>query len=134
MFNKPGFYHSSGLPCAYADSRQVTDFIYVLQCNLLYASVNGRLYKVRQGFRHDGASKGFLRHFGRFTNAAILHDALYTAQVTTRAEADGMFLEAMKVSHVCLGRRYLYWIAVRLFGWAAWNNHEINKSVIRRLR
>lgn len=134
MFNKPGFYHTSGQPCAYADSRQITDEIYILQCNLIYASPRGPLFKVMRNFRHDGASKGFLRHFGRFTNAAILHDALYTAQITTRAEADRYFLEAMRVSKVLWGRRYLYYFAVRLFGWAAWDNHKIDKTILWRMK
>ena len=117
---EPGFYLKDGSPCKYADSKQISANRYVLQHDLTYRAKNGSFYTVRAGFTHDGASKGFLRHFGKYTNAAILHDALYGIQYR-RSTADSLFLEAMKVSGVGWFRRKLYWSIVRAAGWSAFN-------------
>ncbi|MCF6744848.1 DUF1353 domain-containing protein [Blastococcus sp. KM273128] len=58
--------------------------------------------------------------FGRYTAAAILHDWLVTAGITsgvvTGREADGVFRRVLRESGVPVLRRWLMWCAVR---WAA---------------
>jgi len=121
---RAGFYDEDGFPCAYADSKQVTDDLYALECDLIYRSKSGTIYVIKKGFEHDGASKAFLRHFGRYTNAAILHDALYGSEIESRWKADALFREAMEVSETEWGRRWTYWAAVRLAGWKVWYSHD----------
>ena len=118
---KVGFYYESGEPCRFADSEQIGKDKYRLQHDLYYRAVGGALFIVKDGFVHDGASKGFLKHFGKYTNAAILHDALYGINYKERGDADGLFLEAMAHSNVNWLRRYTYWSIVRGAGWAAYN-------------
>lgn len=116
----PGFYLESGKSCSFADSKQISPKKYKLQHDLYYRALDNTLYKVCAGFIHDGASKGILKHFGRYTNAAILHDALYSINYN-RYKADKLFLEAMKLSNVGWLRRYTYWLAVRSAGWIPFN-------------
>ncbi|MDC7249274.1 MAG: DUF1353 domain-containing protein [Sphaerochaetaceae bacterium] len=128
---KAGFYLSDGSKCEFADSKQISSSKYELQHDLYYRSKNGRVFVVKKGFVHDGASKGFLKRFGKYTNAAILHDALYASELLSRKESDDLFLEAMEVSDVHYLRRYTYYYAVRMFGgfvWAKHKRHEIRKA------
>ncbi|ELS8111650.1 DUF1353 domain-containing protein [Escherichia coli] len=53
---------------------------------------------------------------GRYAEAAIIHDWLYDNALRTKAEADRIFLDAMKVLGVPRWRRVLMYAAVRLFG------------------
>ncbi|WP_229996560.1 DUF1353 domain-containing protein, partial [Escherichia coli] len=53
---------------------------------------------------------------GRYAKAAIIHDWLYDNALRTKAEADRIFLDAMKVLGVPRWRRVLMYAAVRLFG------------------
>jgi len=119
---KAGFYLQNGTPCPYAKSFQISDDLYKLEHDLYYRSIDGRIFVVRKGFIHDGASKAFLKHFGKYTNAAILHDALFGTQKLPRNEADNLFLEAMQVLQVAYIRRYAYYWMVVCLGWKAWND------------
>lgn len=83
---------------------------------------------VTQGFTTDFASVprlfwNIFPPWGKYGNAAILHDCLYTRQDRPRKVCDEIFLDAMW----CLGVNYfvrwlLYW-AVRLGGKSAWDKH-----------
>lgn len=125
---KAGFYKESKnefIVCEYADSKQISDNRYKLQHDLFYRCKSGSIYHVKKGFTHDGASKGFLKSFGRYTNAAILHDALYASHLLDRDESDDLFLEAMEVSNVVWCRRYSYYSVVYLFGGNAYNSKSL---------
>jgi len=67
--------------------------------------------------------------FGKYSQAAVLHDFLYREQFYTRKESDKIFLEAMKVLGVSSIKRKTMYRAVRWFGWKAWNKHSKNKEV-----
>lgn len=59
---------------------------------------------------------------GNHGKAAVVHDHLYALVrrgMFTRAIADSIFLEAMKVSGVGFFKRACMYLAVRLFGWMA---------------
>lgn len=125
---RQGFYKMGSLGweiCDFADSKQITKNKYKLQHDLFYRAKNGFIYVVKKGFVHDGASKGFLKHFGKYTNASILHDALY-ANNFNRAISDDLFLESMASSGVSYLRRYTYYWAVRGAGWSAFNSKTKN--------
>lgn len=77
------------------------------------------------GFRTDFASVprllwAFLPPWGKYGNAAVIHDYLYWVQARSREQADGIFLEAMGVLDVSVLQKYPMFWAVRSFGWWVW--------------
>lgn len=84
------------------------------------------------GFQTDFASIprplwAILPKWGKYGNAAVIHDWLYWEQKRSRATADRVFLEGMVVLGVkALARNTIYW-AVRLFGWLAWYRNQADK-------
>ncbi len=67
---------------------------------------------------------------GTYTEAAVIHDALYFYQTAglnrpaiKRGEADAVFLEAMTALGVPWLRRRIIYAAVRAGGWVAWNRN-----------
>lgn len=58
--------------------------------------------------------------WGKYGNAAVIHDFGYATQTRRRAAVDAIFLEGMQVLGVgWLARHLIYW-SVRAWGWAAW--------------
>mgnify|MGYP003393857503 CR=1 FL=1 len=53
---------------------------------------------------------------GQYTQAAVLHDFLYSEKKRKRAECDRIFLEAMTVLNVPPWKRWVMYLAVRIFG------------------
>ncbi|MGY1823449.1 DUF1353 domain-containing protein [Geodermatophilus sp. SYSU D00079] len=79
-------------------------------------------FVVPAGFRTDFATvprlvTWLVPRFGAFTLAAVLHDWLCTAGITsgvvTSREADGLFRRVMRESGVPVLRRWLMWTGVR---------------------
>ena len=62
--------------------------------------------------------------FGKYTDAAVLHDFLYRTQTLPRAIADGALMDGMKLCGVNWITRQTIYRAVRAFGWAAWNENK----------
>ena len=58
--------------------------------------------------------------WGKYGNAAVIHDWLYWDQPRSRKESDDIFLEGMEVLEVPKWKRYAIYFAVRWFGWLAW--------------
>lgn len=85
------------------------------------------------GFQTDFATIprplwAILPKWGRYGNAAVIHDWLYWAQNRPRPTADAIFREAMGVLQVNSVVKYaLYW-AVRLFGWLAWSRNGADRA------
>jgi len=82
------------------------------------------------GFRWDGASvpRFFWRVVGapfngKYLPAALLHDALYAAELFPRKRCDAVFLEFMAQLGVPWWRRGAMYLAVRLGGGAVWRGH-----------
>jgi hypothetical protein len=69
-------------------------------------------------------SSAWLKPFGKFTEAAVLHDWLYRSHCVSRAVADALLLEAMTLCRVPRWQRMAIYLNVRLFGWAAWRNEK----------
>ncbi|OGV32562.1 MAG: hypothetical protein A2020_14780 [Lentisphaerae bacterium GWF2_45_14] len=66
--------------------------------------------------------------WGKYGNAAIIHDWLYWNQSTSRKEADLILLQAMTVLGVGGWYKYpIYW-AVYLFGYIAWKRNQLDKK------
>jgi len=77
------------------------------------------------GFVSDGASVPWLftrivPRFGKNTNAAIIHDALYSQGVLSRKVADRIFRFVQGLEGVPCWKRFLCYISLRLFGGLAW--------------
>lgn len=97
---------------------------WVLMAPLVYYTAQGAI-EVPSGFLTDLAS--IPRVFwplvpvnGRHRAAAILHDYLYVTQPCTRAEADALFLDAMRAGGVRWSQRQVMYAAVRVGGGLAW--------------
>jgi hypothetical protein len=59
-------------------------------------------------------------HGGRWGRAAVIHDHMYRTGLRSRAEADAVFLEGMRVLGVPWARRMLLCLAVRVEGGSSW--------------
>lgn len=86
---------------------------------------------VPKGFTTDLASvpwpaSMFIPPDGRYNQAAVLHDYLYSIQTRPRIGCDRIFLEAMKILGVNVIKRLIMYKAVRLWGWLPWNEHKKN--------
>lgn len=88
-------------------------------------------FTVEEGFTTDLASiprvaRSFIPQVGKHLQAAVGHDLCYERSRSpapiglTRAEADSLFLEGMKVSGVWWLRRRVMYAAVRTFGGTLW--------------
>lgn len=113
--------------------------VYVVREPLVFTSSKFRV-EVYPGLRTDGASvPRFLwwwtdPFYGSHAPAAVIHDGLYSAQLTTRAEADRIFYEAMRESGVRWTQATAMYLGVRLGGWLPWRNHRRNAENIRGSR
>lgn len=73
---------------------------------------------------------------GEYTEAALIHDALYWHQATaekggkpvSRAQADAVFLEAMEALEVGKITRQILYRGVRLGGGKPWENNQREKA------
>lgn len=82
-------------------------------------------FTVPQGFSTDFASVprlfwGLFPPYGRHTRAAVVHDWLYHTGRVSRADADGIFRRIMRECGVGRARRWIMYLALRLFGRHAW--------------
>lgn len=92
--------------------------------------------KVNKGFITDGASIPkvcwtIIGHpFGRYLEAAVIHDFLYFEGTLTRKECDKVFLEAMKELKVFALQRWVMYKGVRMWGWLGWRCHRKREKEI----
>ena len=56
--------------------------------------------------------------------AAIVHDILYDGEIFDRKKCDAIFYEALKASGEDAWKCWVMYKAVRLGGWASWNDHD----------
>lgn len=68
--------------------------------------------------------------WGKYGNAAVIHDWMYWDQTRSRVEADTIFLEGMKVLEVPDWERHTIYYAVRWFGWFAWQGNKRKKKAL----
>ena len=62
--------------------------------------------------------------FGRYTEAAIVHDWIYRNHTFSRMVCDVLFFEMMVALNTPTVTRWIIYLAVRCFGWSAWNNEK----------
>jgi hypothetical protein len=93
----------------------------------------GDVVDVQIGFMTDFASIPrclwlFLPRWGKYGNAAVIHDWLYWSQERSRTEADTIMFEAMGILGVPAWQRYpIYW-AVHCFGFIAWVRNQWDRE------
>lgn len=92
--------------------------------------------EVPAGFRTDFASVPWLfrRLFpqvGRYSRAALFHDAVYRGQLASRTQADALFLAIMRHDNVPAWQRWPLYLAVRFFGWIPWRERSRRKREAR---
>ncbi|HEU5358922.1 MAG TPA: DUF1353 domain-containing protein [Gemmatimonadales bacterium] len=66
--------------------------------------------------------------WGKYGNAAVVHDWLYWTQTRPKPAADRIFLEAMTVLGVGGFTRYSLYYAVHWFGFAAWVQNREDRA------
>jgi len=97
------------------------------------AEGSGDRITVRVGFQTDFASIprlfwAVLPRWGRYGNAAVVHDWLYWTQERPRAAADAIFHEGMGVLGVHRVTRWIIYGAVRAFGGFAWIRNRADRA------
>ena len=94
---------------------------------------SGNSIVVPFGFVTDFASVprifwGIYPKWGKYGNAAVVHDYLYWVQRYSRKETDNIFLEGMEVLKVSVFDRKTIYNSVRLFGDLAWKKNQKRKE------
>jgi hypothetical protein len=75
-----------------------------------------------------------LSSVGEHMWGAAVHDWLYWDQSVSRAEADKAFFDGMIDRGVLLIRAWSFYLAVRLFGWWAWEtNKRLKAAGVKRV-
>ncbi|MHC4623360.1 MAG: DUF1353 domain-containing protein [Planctomycetota bacterium] len=90
---------------------------------------SGETIKVPAGFITDFASVprlfwAFFPTWGKYGNAAVIHDYVYWEQSYSRERADEIFLEGMLVLGVGQRKAGLLYNAVKHFGKGAWSRNK----------
>lgn len=91
--------------------------------------INGWSGEIPAGFRYDLSSIPrllwpLIGPHELSVVAPLIHDWLYRTQTVTRRNADRVFRLTMRDQGVGPCRRKAAWLAVRVFGWAAWRKHR----------
>ncbi len=92
------------------------------------------IINVSEGFVTDFASVPrlfwlFIPRWGKYGNAAVIHDWLYWEQKeTNRKEADDILREGMGVLNASRLQKSAIYYAVRWFGWLAWFRNAAEKE------
>ena len=104
---------------------------------------DGRVFEivVGDGFTFDGCSTP--RFLWRVTGhplevprvaAALAHDWVYAAQLTSRKTADQIYREICRQVGMSRVRAFAEYLALRAFGWLAWNEKDEAGMVFARSR
>ncbi len=94
---------------------------------------SGEVIDVPMGFATDFASVPRLLwwlfpKWGKYGNAAVIHDYLYWDQRYSRMRSDDIFLEAMKVLEVDQLTAWILYQSVSWFGWLSWKSNRERKK------
>lgn len=108
---------------------------YTLQAPLIYDSaLLDRTFIVPTGFMTDLASVprilwNVLPPMGEYSDAAVIHDALYQhGYGLRRGQADSVLREAMECCGVGRWTRWTIYAGVRLGGWLRWNAYRAEEA------
>jgi len=62
--------------------------------------------------------------FGKYTEAAVIHDWIYRTHMFTRPICDAILLQGMGICGVPVWQRWIIYLNVRVFGWFAWHDER----------
>lgn len=105
-----------------------------------YSPVYGGTIIVPQGFITDFDSVPrlpvvYMAVANVAQRAAVIHDYLYSKQLTSRRLADNVFYEAMRVDSINIFRAYSMWLGLRFAGWKRWDEiKREQESLLERIR
>jgi len=94
---------------------------------------SGNSVEVPVGFMTDFASAprifwALIPKWGKYGNAAVIHDFLYWNQTMSRKRADDILFEAMDVLKVSAFHKYTIYRVVRWFGGTAWRRNQWDRA------
>jgi len=72
-----------------------------------------------------------LPKWGKYGNAAVIHDYCYWEQIRSRKESDSIFREAMEVLKVAKWKIFCMYWAVRLCGGFAWSGNSKKRKDVK---
>lgn len=116
--------------CILARANKIDNGRWILAAPLIYKSrVAGTTIVVPAGFKTDLASVPrlpvvFLLCGDTSTEAAVVHDFLYSSHIVPRAIADKVLREASKATGVPTWRAALMYWGVHLFGASHWGKRK----------
>ena len=86
---------------------------------------------IPEGFIFDGASipsafwiSFYTPYHPMVLKAGLVHDYIYRTHITSKEEADRVFLAILAEKGVSRWKRVLMWMAVKCFGARAWRNRS----------
>jgi len=102
---------------------------WIVLASFAYTSRAGRRIVVPEGFVTDLASipvllRSLFDRADASRQPAVLHDWLYCSQLTSRAEADRLFREALARAGIGFARRWAMYAGVRAGGWRYWSRRH----------
>lgn len=112
--------------------------IFVLDKDVTF-TVDGVTRIIPKGFVTDLASVprifwSIFPPYGLYLRAAVVHDYLYANQIGDRKWADDVFYALMEAYEVEGWRRNLMYAAVRVGGFAAWNDTNPVDNIAKQLQ
>jgi hypothetical protein len=104
-----------------------------LDADLVFFSEAIGYVVVPEGFVTDFASVpripfAYMLTGGKASSASVIHDYLYSTQGVSRATADAVFYEAIRVEGHSRFTASLMWLGVRVGGWWAWDKPNVPQS------
>ena len=95
---------------------------------------------IDKGFDFDGASISKplwsiigSPFTGNYVRAALFHDGLYAGEVLDRKVCDDIFLDLMKEDGVGYFKRYSMYLAVRAFGYRAYDSNQEDIAIYKEI-
>ena len=121
----------------YADTPSFYDYrVRVLKTFVSYKLSNGEILNIAPGFEWDEASVPWLFIWafpksGRYSQSAMVHDALYYKMYRNRKFADNELFHWMKATLCSDLQIRIRYCLVRLFGGAYWNRNVTSKRTLK---
>jgi hypothetical protein len=97
--------------------------------------IRKRIISIPLGFMTDYASiprfmlAFFVKYEKAYKKAAVIHDWLYWSQTVSRKNADDILNDAMYLGEIPNFKRWLIYIAVRVFGGIAWRENQRRRLI-----
>lgn len=125
----PGGVPAAGLFLPSPATRPIDDDLYLLT-EPYHVCLPGHVLDIRTGYIFDGASiprplwpSCGSPMSGDLQAPALIHDALYSAELLPRATCDEIFHKCLRLNGVGRYRAWKMWVGVRIGGGFVWSRH-----------